>query len=161
MLDKIADHLAVEPRADIGRGGDIYLSRWTMYGLRMGGTANAVYLHKFHRGDWDDALHDHPWPFTSLILAGGYWEWTAGSDGALSRRWYGPGRVLRRPAAWRHRVELRDGRPCWTLVFRGRKAKSWSFFCTIAGRLTGREVPWRSYIDAIESGSLGCGEVSA
>lgn len=157
LTERLMDRVALE-RHDIGRpGGGTYLTRWTIYGSRFDGANSAVYVHRFARSDFDDALHDHPGGFTSVILAGGYWEWTAGRAGVLRRRWYGPGRVLTRPANWRHRVELADTRPSWSLVFRGPKAKSWSFFCTAAGRLTGREVPWRSYIDAIETGALGCG----
>lgn len=34
-----------------------------------------LYLHKFHRGDDDEALHSHPWKWScSFILAGGYSE---------------------------------------------------------------------------------------
>ncbi len=34
-----------------------------------------VFLHKFLKGDPDD-VHDHPWPYATLILKGGYYEWT-------------------------------------------------------------------------------------
>ena len=34
-----------------------------------------VFIHKFHKGDPGDP-HDHPWPYATLILKGGYWEWT-------------------------------------------------------------------------------------
>lgn len=57
-LERLADRVSVEPRFDIGRNGDTYLSRWTLCGRRTEGTGSGVYLHKFHRGDWDDALHD-------------------------------------------------------------------------------------------------------
>ena len=33
-----------------------------------------IFLHKFLKSDIDD-LHDHPWPYATLILRGGYWEW--------------------------------------------------------------------------------------
>lgn len=158
LTEKLADRVARE-RFDIGRNGDVYLTRWTLLGSRTEGSGRAVFLHRFHRSDADDALHDHPWPFVSVILSGGYWEHTPDRHGKVSRRWYGPGRVLTRPAAWRHRVELPAGRDCWTLIFRGRKEKSWSFFCLDAlGRLTGKAVPWRSFLDRIDTGSLGCGE---
>ena len=32
-----------------------------------------VFIHKFHKSDPDD-VHDHPWPYFTLILSGGYWE---------------------------------------------------------------------------------------
>lgn len=157
-LERLADRIAVEPRFEIGRNGSTYLTRWTLFGQRAAGSGFAVYLHRFHRGDWDDALHDHPWGFTSIILAGGYWEHTPGRSG-LQRRWYGPGRVLVRPAAWRHRTELPPGADCWTLILRGRKCRSWYFHCLDSlGRLTGRSVPWRSFVDRVDNGALGCGE---
>ena len=157
-LERWANRYARE-RFDIGRpSADVYLTRWTVLGSRFAGGGSAVFLHHFHRSDGDDALHDHPWPFASLILSGGYYEHTADKRGLVSRRWYGPGRVLTRPATFRHRVELPPGRDCWTLVFRGRKAKSWSFFCLDGlGRLTGRAVPWRSFADRLDAGALGCG----
>ena len=34
-----------------------------------------VFLHKFLKSDPDD-VHDHPWPYATLILKGGYHEWT-------------------------------------------------------------------------------------
>lgn len=158
-LERWADRYARE-RFDIGRpSAGVYLTRWTLWGSRFEGTGPAVFLHRFHRSDDDDALHDHPWPFTSVILWGGYYEHTADRAGRVRRRWYGPGRVLARSAAHRHRVELPAGRDCWTLVFRGPKAKSWSFFCVgAAGVLTGKAVPWRSFIDRVDAGALGCGE---
>lgn len=161
LLSKIADRIAKE-RFDIGRNGDIYLSRWTLSGQRDKGTDRAVFLHQFHRSDYDDALHDHPWPFTSVILAGGYYEHAVGRGGVIRRRWYGPGRVLSRPADWKHRVELAPGTEgrVFSLVFRGAKERSWFFHCLTAGghRLSGKSVPWRSFIDSIESGALGCGD---
>ena len=37
-------------------------------------SADSVLLHFFARGDDDESLHDHPWDFTTRILAGGYVE---------------------------------------------------------------------------------------
>jgi hypothetical protein len=158
-LKRLADRVAVEPRFDIGRNDDVYLRRWTLWGRRAGPKiARAVFLHQFLRSDYDTALHDHPWPFVSVILSGGYWEHAANPDGTIRRRWFGPGRVLRRPAEYRHRAELPPGRDCWTLVFRGKKCRSWFFHCFAGGRLTGKVVPWMSFVDRIEAGALGCGD---
>ena len=33
-----------------------------------------VFLHRFLKSDPDD-VHDHPWPYATLILRGGYYEW--------------------------------------------------------------------------------------
>jgi hypothetical protein len=37
-------------------------------------SGRSTLLHYFHRGDDDDAMHDHPWDFCTTILSGGYTE---------------------------------------------------------------------------------------
>jgi len=134
-------------RCDITRPNQpTYLTRWTLLGRRDGGYAR-FFLHRFHRGDAEDYFHDHPWAFVSLILAGGYWELTP-----AGRRWYGPGSLLVRPAAWRHRVELPAGATCWTLVLTGPKRRGWGFWCP-AGFL-----PWRAHAANLDAGRPGCGD---
>ena len=72
-----------------------------------------IFLHKFLKGDPED-VHDHPWPYATLILKGGYWEWlpvfnTLGKKISEHRVWRGPGsfRVCR--ANSYHRIELESG----------------------------------------------------
>ena len=133
---------------EIGRKGlDRYLTRWTLWGRRFG-EGSKVFLHLFHRGDAEPYFHDHPWPFWSLILWGGYWE-----ESEAGRKWYGPGRLLRRPAEWRHRVELPPGRKCWTLIWCGVRVRSWGFWCPGTGFL-----PWRQHEANQSAGLPGCGE---
>ncbi len=57
-----------------GDGGDPYLTRRTLLAL---GPLGKVNLHTFHRSD-HDTLHDHPWPFVTLVLGGGYCDVTEG-----------------------------------------------------------------------------------
>ena len=102
--------------------GELYLRRLRVVSCRWFG----VYVHWFHTSD-DDALHDHPWPFLTVILRGGYWEHTPGEDGAPVRRWHPPGAVRRRPARWLHRVEIDPARPPVTVVLRGRRVRRWGF----------------------------------
>lgn len=118
-------------RFDIGRAingvPDVYLTRWTLWGRRLGGSGGSGrrwFLHYFHRSDYEHALHDHPWDFVSLVVWPGYFEVTEND-----RKWYGPLSVLRREAAWRHRVEIAPGRHCWSLVCTGRKLRHWGFWC--------------------------------
>jgi hypothetical protein len=120
------------PTEEIGRGDDNlpYMVRWTLFGRRRGARYR-VFLHRFLRSDLD-TLHDHPWSFVSIILAGGYHERTADDR----RRWYGPGRILRRAADWQHRVEIAPGRECWSLVITGPKVRTWGFWCP------GGFLPW-------------------
>jgi hypothetical protein len=86
----------------------------------------AVMLHWFLGSD-DECLHDHPWPFWSFILWGGYTEWTPSREGEVGR-WYGVGSLLRRGASWVHRVEIVPGKPTLTLILHGPKERSWGFF---------------------------------
>lgn len=86
-----------------------------------------VYLHHLLRSDRDRALHDHPWPFVSIVLSGGYYEMHDQTlDGETRGEWRKPGCVLVRPAEWRHRVVLIS--PAWTLVIVGRRCRKWGFF---------------------------------
>jgi len=149
-------------RVDIGRNGDTYLIRWFLVGGPMWSPKllnRRLMLHRFLRSDWDDALHDHPWPYTSLILSGGYTEWSPNTDlgevvafGPNVGRWYGPGSLLRRPADWRHRVEIPDGKDCWSLVTTGKKVRSWGFHCPQGF------IPWRQFVERADVGLPGCGD---
>lgn len=90
-----------------------------------------VFLHKFLKGDPDD-VHDHPWPYATLILKGGYWEWIPqfNQDGTKSceiRKWRGPGHFRFCSANSYHRIELKDGVTPWTLFMPGPQKKEWGF----------------------------------
>lgn len=145
IIGRILDRLFT--RYDISRPGvPTYLTRWDVLGNRFGAGLK-LFIHLFHRGDAELYFHDHPWPFWSLILWGGYWEHTESG-----RSWYRPGRLLRRPAEWRHRVELPEGRRCWTLIWTGAKVRSWGFWCP-RGFL-----PWRQHAANLDAGLPGCGD---
>lgn len=110
-------------RHDIGRHGDVYLQRWEIWGTRLKCRWGfRIFVHRFLRSDYEHALHDHPWPFWSLILWPGYYE-----HSKRVVRWYGPFSFLRRGAKWAHRIEIKD--PCWTLFCTGEKVRSWGFHC--------------------------------
>lgn len=131
---------------DVGRDGDPYLDR-----LRLVQTPwLGVYLHHIHRPDQDRDPHDHPWPFASLVLSGGYEEsvWPDKRDPgtvAVRRRprfslwWLGRGAA--------HMITRVDG-SLWTLVVTGPKRGDWGFW---AG---GGFVPWREYLGG-DIGSAG------
>lgn len=81
-------------------------------------------IHKFMRSDID-GLHDHPWPFETYILSGGYWEHTK-----AGRFWREPGYHGRATANYFHRLELdheKAEEDTWTLFMMGRKEKDWGF----------------------------------
>lgn len=140
-------------QADVAIGGieNPYLLRW--YVVPRNRWLN-VYLHKFCRDDDDRALHDHPWWFVSLMLAGRYIEHTI--SGVITR---GVGSVAFRRATHAHRVELlkrQDGTPipCWTIVLTGARSREWGFWCPQGW------VHWKDFTSG-DNGELigrGCGE---
>lgn len=75
LLHRLVRHLP-EPRVIYDRaGGSPYLSRWYLLDRFREGKGIAIFLHRFHRGDDDQELHNHPWVWSvSFILAGGYRE---------------------------------------------------------------------------------------
>ena len=81
-----------------------------------------IFIHRFIKSDPDD-LHDHPWAFITMILAGGYWEHT--EDGKFWRR---PLSIRYSPANKFHRVELDKDIPyCWTLFIPLKQIREWGF----------------------------------
>lgn len=90
-----------------------------------------VFLHKFLKGDPDD-VHDHPWPYATLILRGGYYEWvpefnSAGIKTGEIRHWRRPGHFRICGAGSYHRIELATGVTAWTLFMPGPKRRDWGF----------------------------------
>ena len=90
-----------------------------------------VFLHKFLKSDPDD-VHDHPWPYASLILKGGYYEWTPVFDAKGKKiaemcSWRGAGHFRTASANSYHRIELDPEVECWTLFMPGPQKREWGF----------------------------------
>ena len=90
-----------------------------------------VFLHKFLKSDPDD-VHDHPWPYATLILKGGYWEWrpqfnSVGEKITEFATWRGPGSFRWCGANSFHRIELDPSVECWTLFMPGPHKRDWGF----------------------------------
>jgi hypothetical protein len=101
----------------------------------------AVRVHHILRSDEGRDPHDHPWPYLTVILRGGYWERRYDDlGGHISTKWHGPGSVLYRPANSWHRLDLLEGQTTWTLFCTGRYAQSWGF------NVDGRKVPYKQYL---------------
>lgn len=153
-------------RRDDGR---IYLDRWGIEHHRLGG----IFLHRMDAPDPGRDLHDHPWWFVSLIVAGGYVEERADTRDAVRyasvaveypdafdtvRRGH---RVVRRP--WSLRVMHPDechtitgllGRRSWSLIVHGPKRRNWGFY------LADGWMPWRRYHDERRGGRGLVAEIS-
>lgn len=151
----------------------LYLRRYFLFGGNKGGSSVnkeqkpiaaetkdgfKILLHIFHSSDEGECLHDHPWDFVSIILAGAYKEITEHQFGVngdntpkiikVCHSKY-PGMILARKAEHRHRVELYNKiirkeidvfgavpgfdytvvkKKCWSLVFRGPRKRAWGFW---------------------------------
>lgn len=99
-----------------------------------------VYLHRIHMPDGARELHDHPWPFWSLVLMGSYHEARPARELDRDRR--GPDRrvgpvivrkrrwlsLARRRARDAHRITSISRWPLVTLVVAGRRdPQGWGF----------------------------------
>lgn len=112
--------------------GDIFLERWGWECKWFG-----VFIHKMEAPDPGIDLHNHPWPFSSLILRGGYKEYRIGEQDAWVRAVRHQARGSEARRRWlsfktfhldeAHRIyEVKPH--TWTLVFRGRGIRPWGFF---------------------------------
>ena len=103
-----------------------------------------VFLHKFLRSDPDD-VHDHPWPYATLILKGGYYEWVPKFDSNgkkidEERMWRGPGHFRLCRATSYHRIELDSSITAWTLFMPGAKQRDWGFL------VKDQWIQWEQYL---------------
>lgn len=105
-----------------------------------------IYLHEILQNDDDRALHDHPWINCSIPIRGGYREITP--RGTFMRRTWRP--VLRRATA-AHRLEIIDGKPCWSLFITGPVIRQWGFHCPKGWRF------WKDFVSDRDSGQVGRG----
>ena len=103
-----------------------------------------IFVHKFLKSDPDD-VHDHPWPYATLILRGGYWEWipvfnTHGQQIHEYCVWRRPGSIRFASANTYHRIELDPAVTCWTLFMPGVKQREWGFL------VRNRWIQWQEYL---------------
>ena len=81
-----------------------------------------ITLHKVCKSDLP-ILHDHPWPYMTIILKGGYIEHTE-----YERFYRSPGHIRVRRAASYHWLEMiDDDTPSWSLFFMGKRSREWGF----------------------------------
>lgn len=86
-----------------------------------------LYLHRFEGPDPRSTLHDHPWPFLSVVLRGGYIERrldpeTMEVDEAHEVRW-----INRLRTHDAHAIVRLLRVPTWTLMVVGRRVRTWGY----------------------------------
>lgn len=160
------------PYYDIhGADGTLYMRRWWLlprwclrfdpvrgYPMPKAWMPFSVRLHHIVEPDPDRHLHDHPFNFRSVVLAGWYVEQCLfdqmvgrkvrlvdgvidDSDDALGIIYTPAGITYRSPAGRWHRINTISDGGAWSLFVMGRRVQDWGFL------VDGRKVPWRDYLD--------------
>jgi hypothetical protein len=131
MLLKLLDKLGRKRIILDRESNEPYLERYYIFLKDRTWFPFNAFIHKFLKSDPDD-VHDHPWPYFTLILAGGYWEWipkinTLGEQWGEYRVWRGPGHCRMCRAESYHRIELDPNITAWTLFMPGPQKREWGF----------------------------------
>ena len=140
LLDRLGRKRIVLDRVE----NEPYLERYYLFLRERERFPFNVFLHKFLKSDPDD-VHDHPWPYATLILKGGYWEWiphfdTVGRKTGEYQVWRGPGHFRISKANSFHRIELDPDITAWTLFMPGPKQRDWGFL------VRNQWIQWEEYL---------------
>jgi hypothetical protein len=140
LLDRLGRKRIVLDRVE----NEPYLERYYLFLRERERFPFNVFLHKFLKSDPDD-VHDHPWPYATVILKGGYWEWiphfdTVGRKTGEYQVWRGPGHFRISKANSFHRIELDPDITAWTLFMPGRKCRDWGFM------VKNQWIQWEQYL---------------
>ena len=140
LLDRLGRKRIVMDRVE----NEPYLERYYLFLRERERFPFNVFLHKFLKSDPDD-VHDHPWPYATLILKGGYWEWiphfdTVGRKTGEYQVWRGPGHFRISKANSFHRIELDPDITAWTLFMPGPKQRDWGFL------VKNKWIQWEQYL---------------
>ena len=146
---------------DIVINGELYLTRLTLLKTPW----FSVKLHWIHKADPDRDLHDHPWPFASFVLRGWYKELVCKKPD-MRQAWLEADcckeaddlfpveeqtikRFNTKDTLAAHRItEVSPG--LLTLVFTGRKSKSWGFYDEDTFKFT----DWETYCQTVQQGKM-------
>jgi hypothetical protein len=140
LLEKLGRKRIVMDRVE----NEPYLERYYLFLRERERFPFNVFLHKFLKSDPDD-VHDHPWPYATLVLKGGYWEWiphfdTVGRKIGEYQVWRGPGHFRVSKARSFHRIELDPDITAWTLFMPGPKQRDWGFL------VRNQWIQWEEYL---------------
>ena len=140
LLDRLGRKRIVMDRVE----NEPYLERYYLFLKDRKRFPFNIFLHKFLKSDPDD-VHDHPWPYATVILKGGYWEWiphfdTVGRKTGEYQVWRGPGHFRISKASSSHRIELDPDITAWTLFMPGPKQRDWGFL------VKNQWIQWEQYL---------------
>ncbi len=113
------------------RTGADYLHRYYLFLKNRSWFPFNITLHKIVQSD-DPIFHDHPWSFISIVIKGGYYEWTPmfnnkGEKLGEMAKWRGAGSIIKHKSTDYHWIELEMGKPSVSICLMGRKKRAWGF----------------------------------
>ena len=147
LMNKLGRYRLIPDR----RTGEDYMHRYYLFLKDRVKFPFNITLHKIVKSD-DPIFHDHPWPYLTIILKGGYWEWipvfnTRGDKIHEYCVWRCPGSFRWASAKTYHRIELDPAVTCWTLFMPGVKQRDWGFL------VKNKWVQWQDYLTMRKSQS--------
>ena len=145
LMNKLGRYRLIPDR----RTGEDYMHRYYLFLKDRKRFPFNVTLHKIVKSD-DPIFHDHPWPYLTVILEGGYWEHTPvfnkeGKKIAEFSHWRGPGSIIMRKAHEMHYLELDAERPATTLFIMGPQQREWGFLVDKTKQKT-QWIQWEHYL---------------
>ena len=100
---------------------------------------DGLVVHRFTAAE-DEHFHDHPWPFISTIIAGGYVEEVLHEDGFVELVVRKPGDRFHIDAHHQHRIVRLLEPVCWTCIhIQGEKVQEPAFYDPTPGGVLRRQ----------------------
>ena len=133
------------------RTGEDYMHRYYLFLKDRKNFPFNLTLHKIVKSD-DPIFHDHPWPYLTIILKGGYYEHTPvfdskGNKFAEFTQWRGPGSIIFRKAKEYHWLEMdNESGSATTLFIMGPQQRDWGFMTRTRTGKT-RWIQWEFYLN--------------
>ena len=146
VMNKLGRYRLIPDR----RTGEDYMHRYYLFLKDRKWFPFNFTLHKIVKSD-DPIFHDHPWPYMTIVLKGGYWEHTPvfdnqGNKFAEFTKWRGPGSVIIRGSKEYHWLELDESvGPATTLFFMGPQQRDWGFLVDKTKTKT-QWIQWQYYL---------------
>lgn len=128
IMNKLGRYRLIKDRIS----GDDYMHRYYLFLKDRKWFPFNLTLHKIVKSD-EPVMHDHPWPYMTIILKGGYWEHTPTFNLDKTQMidiptWRGPGSIIIRGSKEYHWLELDNEKPVTTLFFMGPQVRDWGFW---------------------------------
>jgi hypothetical protein len=127
LMQRLGRHRVIMDR----QSNEPYLERYYVFLKDRTWFPFNIFVHKFLKSD-PDHLHDHPWPYFTLILKGGYYEWVPYYDKDNNKmteicKWRGAGHFRICKETSYHRIDLNPDITAWTLFMPGPQKREWGF----------------------------------